>query len=96
MNKQARDAWLELLKTKEQTKQVLRQVLPDATCRYCVLGVLCLAYEQAESHHQPLSGDEWSDGVLPIRVVDWAGLDESDPAILIDEYVDEDEDGDRD
>jgi hypothetical protein len=86
MNTQIKQQWIEALKSKEyqQTTTYLR-----TEQGYCCLGVLCDLYakEHDDVEWDESNGDDYGFldeiQILPIKVMQWAGLSNTDPHYVV-------------
>jgi len=93
MNKEIKERWLSALRSGEYAQGC--GALKDSN-EFCCLGVLCDLYIKDGNDAEWSEGfmDEWSEGFmedgvgyneeLPNSVVEWAGLDDNNPMIIID------------
>lgn len=92
MNKRIKKLWIKALRSGKykQTRGWLKEVDDDGKDRYCCLGVLCDLFRiNAKSGEWVNVGVGWqsfaagnqSASVLPVDVVEWAGLDDQNPRL---------------
>lgn len=86
MNRKVKEMWLTALRSGEFEQGTGRLRSDDD--KFCCLGVLCeLAHRAGVVHaaHSDLGGwtygDEYSGGVLAGAVMEWAGLDYTNPSV---------------
>jgi hypothetical protein len=94
MKKDIKERWVSLARKNKQHHG--RGALRSRDNKFCPLGMLCeMAYadgvigapyfdEDADAYIYGGPGAEGSSGVLPKAVMKWAGLEEEDPGLIID------------
>lgn len=92
MKPDIKKAWVDALRSGKyrQTSGLLRWTEPAGESSYCCLGVLCDIYEREtgdmlSTENGPTRDDHgWAEGVLPERVVTWAGVEDQNPDVVAD------------
>ena len=86
MKPEIKQKWIDALATYKQGKEVLR----NQNDEFCCLGVLCDIYSKETGVEWELSGDvsetmeiEGCISYLPIKVMNWAGLESFNPVVNI-------------
>jgi hypothetical protein len=87
MNPEIKKQWVEALRSRKykQGQSQLRKVDEKGRSSFCCLGVLCNLHAQAHPEVAAYETDPQeylgAFGFPPAEVVEWAGLDDEDPAI---------------